>query len=76
MRVTINGIEYESVDAQIVDGMDVSCRECDIFKAKIPKSVIEYPLCCEPGSGGGGKARQSCYAKASRGIKRIFKIVK
>ena len=52
MRVTINGIEYESVDAQIVDGMDVSCRECDIFKAKIPKSVIEYPLCCEPGSGG------------------------
>lgn len=66
MRVVIYGIEYESVDIPIVDGMDVSCRECDIFKAKIPKSMIEYPLCCEPRSGG-GNARQSCFAKARRG---------
>lgn len=70
MRVTINGIEYQSVDTQIIEGMDVSCRECDIFKARPPRSMMEYPLCYESGS---GKARQSCYFHACRGIKRIFK---
>lgn len=72
MRVTINGIEYESVDTKIVDGMDVSCRDCDIFKAKILKSLAEYPLCYETGS---GKARMTCYSLACKGIKRIWKKV-
>lgn len=75
MRVTIDGIEYESVDTQIMEDTDVSCRDCDIFKAKIPRSPIEYPLCYEVGKGG-GNARQSCCAKAARGIKRIWKKVK
>lgn len=72
MRVTINGVEYESVDTQIVEGMDVSCRDCDIFKAKIPRSPAEFPLCYERG---GGKARKTCYNMACRGYKRIWKKV-
>lgn len=75
MRVTIDGVEYKPVDTPIQKGMDVSCRECDIYKAKVPRSMAEYPLCYEVGKGG-GKARQSCYGKAVRGIKRIWKIVK
>ena len=75
MKVTIDGIEYESADTQIIEGMDVSCRDCDIYKAKIPKSPIEYPLCFEPGRGG-STARHSCYAMAVRGYKRIFKKIK
>lgn len=72
MRVTINGIEYESVDTQIIEGMDVSCRDCDIYKAKIPRSPVELPLCYERG---GGKARLTCYKMACRGYKRIWKKV-
>jgi hypothetical protein len=72
MKITINGIEYESVDTQIVEGMDVSCRDCDIFKAKIPRSPVEFPLCYERG---GRKARQTCYNMACRGYKRIWKKV-
>lgn len=75
MRVKINGIEYEPVDTQIIEGMDISCRDCDIYKAKVPRSMIEYPLCYERGSGG-GNARQSCYAQARRGYKRTWKRVK
>lgn len=70
MRITINGIEYESVDTQIVEGMDIGCKDCDIFKAKIPKSPAELPLCFERGN---GKTRQSCHTMACRGYKRIFK---
>ena len=72
MRVAINGVEYESVDAQIVDGMDVSCKDCDIFTAKIPRSPAELPLCFERGN---GKTRQSCHNMACRGYKRIWKKV-
>ena len=73
--LTIAGVEYEPVDTPIQKGMDVSCRECDIYKAKVPRSMAEFPLCYEVGKGG-GNARQSCYAKAVRGIKRIWKKVK
>lgn len=72
MRVTINGVEYESVDTQIVEGMDVSCRDCDIYKTKIPRSPAELPLCYERGV---GKTRLTCYKMACRGYKRIWKRV-
>lgn len=75
MRVIIDGVEYEPVDTEIQKGMDVGCRECDIFKTKIPKSMSEYPLCYEVGKGG-GNARQSCCGKARMGVKRIWKRVK
>ena len=73
MRVKINGIEYESVDTQFMEGMDVSCHDCDIYKAKVPRSPGELPLCWHPG---GGKARQGCYTAAIRGYKRTWKEVK
>ena len=73
MRVKINGIEYESVDTQFMEGMDVSCHDCDIYKAKVPRSPAELPLCWHPG---GGKARQGCYTAAIRGYKRTWKEVK
>lgn len=72
MRITINGIEYESVDTQIVEGMDIGCKDCDIFKAKIPRSPAVLPLCFERGN---EKTRQSCYNMACRGYKRIWKKV-
>ena len=30
MRIKINGIKYKAVDTKIQEGMDVSCRDCDI----------------------------------------------
>jgi len=72
-RITINGVDYEPVDTQIIQGMDISCRGCDIFKAKIPRSPRGYPLCCEKGNTG---ARDSCYRLACRGIKRVWIKVK
>ena len=70
MIVTIDGVKYESVDTPITEGMDISCKECDIFKARIPKSLIDVPLCYERTN---GIIKQSCYAKAKMGIKRNFK---
>ena len=72
MRITINGIEYEAVDTQIVAGMDIGCKACDIFKAKIPRSPAVLRLCYERGN---GKTRQSCHTMACRGYKRIWKKV-
>lgn len=72
MRAVINGVEYEPVDTEIKEGMDVSCRECDIFKARIPKAMTQYPLCYEKGN---TKVRESCYNKATKNIKRIWKKV-
>ena len=38
MRITIDGIEYKSVDTKIQEGMDIGCRDCDIYTARIPRS--------------------------------------
>ena len=73
MRITIDGIEYKAVDSKIKEGMDIGCRDCDIYKARIPRSPGELPLCFEPGV---CKARLSCRSRAAEGYQRIFKKVK
>ena len=73
MRITIDGVEYKSVDTKIQEGMDIGCRDCDIYKARIPRSPGELLLCFEPGV---CKARLSCCSRAAEGYQRIFKKVK
>lgn len=68
----INGVKYKAVDTPIEEGTDFTCRECDIFKAKIPLSMIEFPLCCREGN---KKVQESCRAMISKHIKRLWKRV-
>lgn len=41
--VEINGIRYEEVREENPE--DWSCKDCDIFRARPPKSGSQYPLC-------------------------------
>lgn len=70
LEITINGVTYEAVDTPITDDTDVSCRDCDIFKAKVPKSITSIPLCCEVGN---SRARLSCCNQLAKRIKRTWK---
>ena len=68
----INGVKYKAVDTPIEEDTDFTCRECDIFKAKIPLSMIEFPLCCREGN---KKVQESCRGMMSKHIKRLWKRV-
>ena len=72
-RITIDGIEYEAVDTKIKDGLIPTCSQCDIFKARPPYNMSNYPLCYEYGN---GKARISCTRQIKKNIHRIWKKVK
>lgn len=71
--ITINGVTYEPVDTPIKEGMDISCKQCDIYKAREPKSITQQPLCYESGN---KKALQSCYKMSTLGVHRIWKTIK
>ena len=65
--IELNGIKYEEVREENPE--DWSCRDCDIFRARPPKSAGQYPLC------DGTKIQLECHSWAKRGIKRTFKKV-
>ena len=67
VSITINGIEYIPVDTPMED----CCANCDIYKARPPQHMTQYPLCCDEEN---IKVNQSCCFQAAKGIKRIWKI--
>lgn len=65
--IEINGVKYREVHE--ANPEDWSCRNCDVFRAAPPKSMMQYPLC------EGTKIQQGCCSWAKKGIKRTFKKV-
>lgn len=69
--IVINGIKYVAVDTPLTDD-GFGCRDCDIYKAKIPQSMMQLPLCCEDEY---QRVNDSCCEQLERGISRIWKKV-
>jgi hypothetical protein len=65
-EVMINGIKYIAVDEEPKEG-NFSCKDCDIFKAQVPKNRMQIPLCVE------NEVNEYCYELECRGIRRIWK---
>lgn len=70
-EVTINGITYTAVDEPMIKGHPFSCAECDIFKAKLPRTMVDRPLCYDYGR---KWVSYSCRSKLGQNIRRIWKI--
>lgn len=68
-EVIIDGIKYVAVDEKFKEG-DFSCRDCDIYKAKVPQNMGQLPLCCEDEY---CQVNESCCEQNYNGIKRIWK---
>lgn len=69
--VVIHGVKYKAVDSKR-KRVDLTCKDCDIFKAKPPQHAFMYPLCCEEAY---KKVNESCCEQFEKGIKRIWKKV-
>lgn len=65
--VVIHGVKYKAVDTK---RKDFTCKDCDIYKAKIPQNMMQLPLCLEYKS-----VNKSCCEQFEKGIKRIWKKV-
>lgn len=72
MTVEINGVKYEPVDTEIKDDTDWSCRECDIYQARVPRSMAQFPLCHDKGN---KRILISCCSQIKKGIRRIWRKV-
>ena len=69
--VVIHGVKYQAVDSN-TKSKYLTCKNCDIYKAKIPKNMGQLPLCCEDKY---QKVNKSCCKQFDKGIKRIWKRV-
>lgn len=69
--VVIHGVKYKAVDNKR-ESIDFICGDCDIYKAKIPQSMMQLPLCCEEKY---QKVNDSCREQFEKGMKRIWKKV-
>ena len=69
--VVIHGIKYKAVDSKREE-TDFTCGDCDIYKAKIPKSMMSLPLCCYKKN---IEVVKSCCEQFEKDIKRIWKKV-
>lgn len=69
--VVIHGVKYQAVDSKRKN-VDFTCKDCDIYKAKIPQNMGQLPLCCEDKF---QKVNKSCCKQFDKGIKRIWKRV-
>lgn len=69
--VVIRGVKYKAVDSKR-EVIDFTCKDCDIYKAKIPKSMMQLPLCYKEEY---KKVNDSCCEQSEKGIKRIWKKV-
>lgn len=67
--VVIHGVKYKAVDTKR-KRVDFTCKDCDIYKAKIPQSMMQLPLCCEEEY---EIVNKSCCEQFDKGIKRIWK---
>lgn len=67
--VVIHGIKYKAVDSKR-KRVGFTCKECDIYKARIPYSMRILPLCLEEEY---IKVNESCCEQFDKGIKRIWK---
>ena len=67
----INGITYVPVDIPAGDCRKYSCRDCDIFKARPPRTMINQPLCCDREY---SKVNKSCCSQQRKGFNRIWKV--
>jgi hypothetical protein len=72
-KIEIDGVEYVPVDTPIILGMDVSCKECDIFKARETLTMSESPLCMDEGY---EYVHDKCCDLYNNGILRTYKKVK
>ena len=68
MECTINGVTYVSIDSPVNDYKQYSCKECDIYKARPPKTMLQQPLCCDEVN---IKVNKSCCNQQRRGSKQI-----
>lgn len=68
--VVILGIKYKAVDSK--QDKQVTCKDCDIYKARIPQSMRMLPLCLEDEY---IKVNESCCEQFGKRIKRIWKKV-
>ena len=69
--IVIHGVKYEAVDSPSND-VDFTCENCDIYKARIPQTQAQFPLCLEEEY---EKVNKSCCKLFKKGIKRIWKKV-
>lgn len=69
--VVIHGIKYKAVDSKR-EQVGFTCKECDIYKARIPQSMRFLPLCLEDEY---IKVNESCCEQFEKGVKRIWKKV-
>lgn len=67
--VVIHGVKYKAVDSK---RKRITCKDCDIYKAKMPQNMGQLPLCCEDAY---KKVNDSCCEQFENGIKRIWKKV-
>lgn len=72
-EILIDGIKYIAVDEKFNEALNSLCRDCDIYKARIPQNLAQLPLCFEDEY---FQANESCYEQACKGIKRIWKKIK
>ena len=69
--VVIHGVKYKAVDSKR-KLVDFTCKDCDIYKTKIPQNMGQLPLCCEDEY---QKVNESCCEQFDKGIARIWKKV-
>ena len=69
--VVFHGIKYKAVDSKR-ERDDFTCKDCDIYKAKIPQNVGQLPLYLEDEY---KKVNDSCCEQFEKGLKRIWKRV-
>ena len=67
--VVIHGIKYKAVDIPS-EFCDETCKDCDIYKAKIPQHAFMLPLCCEDEY---KRVNKSCCSQFKKGINRKWK---
>lgn len=69
--IVIHGIKYQAVDIPS-EKCDESCRDCDIYKARIPQHAFMPPLCCEDKY---KRVNDSCSTQFEKGVNRKWKKV-
>lgn len=69
--IVIHGIKYQAVDKP-AEECNLTCKDCDIYKAKPPQHAFMYPLCCEEKY---KKLNESCCEQFEKGINRKWKKV-
>ncbi len=67
--IVIHGVKYKAIDKPLKKS-NATCKDCDIYKAKIPQHSFMLPLCCEDRY---IKVNKSCCIQFEKGINRKWK---